>query len=84
MLWISAFAFGFLVLLMPETLSDAVLLRRARRIRKLTGDDRYKSMGEIKEELLTKKDIAREALVRPFVLMLEPAVIFLNLYVARK
>lgn len=71
MLWISGFSFAFLVLLMPETLSDAVLLRRARRLRKLTGDDRYKSMSEIKESLLTKKDIAKEALIRPFVLMLE-------------
>lgn len=71
MLWISGFTLALLIGLMPETLADAVLLRRARRLRKLTGDDRYRSMGEIKESLQTAGDITREALVRPFVLMLE-------------
>lgn len=72
------------MLLLPETLGDTILLKRARRIRKLTGDDRYLSESEIKQANISARELATEALIRPFQLMMEPAVFFLNFYVARE
>lgn len=84
LLWISGAALAFLSFFLPETLGDTILLKRARRIRKLTGDERYLSESEIKQANISPKDLAIEALIRPFQLMLEPAVTFLNFYVARE
>lgn len=83
-LWISGFATIFFALLLPETLPGAILLKRAQRLRKLTGNDRLRSMSEIDQAHLSASAIAFEALVRPFELMREPAILFCNLYIGRK
>jgi MFS transporter, DHA1 family, multidrug resistance protein len=41
-------------------------------------------MSEIKQAEMTASAVAKEALLRPFQLMIEPAVLFLNLYIGRK
>lgn len=74
----------FLAVLLPETLGDTILLKRARRIRKSTGDNRYMSLSEIKQANLTAHAIAVEYLLRPFQLMMEPAVLFVNMYIGRE
>jgi DHA1 family multidrug resistance protein-like MFS transporter len=79
--WISGFSSVFLLFLLPETLGDTILLKRARRLRKLTGNQNLRSLSEIKQSEMTTKAIAWESLVRPFQLMIEPAVFFINLYV---
>ncbi|KAL0576637.1 hypothetical protein V5O48_005337 [Marasmius crinis-equi] len=80
LMWISAVALVFISLFLPETMSANILLKRARRLRKLTGNPHLRSQSEIDQAAMSKKEIAYESLVRPFVLAAEPAVLFLNIY----
>ena len=58
-------------------------VRRTRRLRKVTGDDKLKCEPELMSEQMTGRDIAMMCLVRPFTLnFLEPMVFLLNLYIA--
>lgn len=81
--WISGFSSMFLAFLLPETLPDTILLKRAQRLRKLTGNGKLRSLSEIRQAEMRASEVAREYLVRPFQLMIEPAVLFINLYVGR-
>lgn len=47
LLWISGFTLVVLFILLPETFVANILSRRARRIRRITGDQRYASEAEI-------------------------------------
>jgi DHA1 family multidrug resistance protein-like MFS transporter len=47
LLWISGFALVVLFFLLPETFAPNILSRRARRVRRMTGDERYASEAEI-------------------------------------
>jgi len=78
--WVSGFTSILLLFLFPETLPDTILLKRARRLRKLTGNENLRSLSEIKQSEMTAGAVAKEYLVRPFQLMMEPAVLFVNLY----
>lgn len=83
LMWLSAFCFVFLFFFFPETSANNLLVRRARRLRKLTGDDRIKSEPELMSESMTGKEIVMMSLVRPFTLnFTEPMVFLLNLYIA--
>jgi DHA1 family multidrug resistance protein-like MFS transporter len=83
MLWMNAPIFISMFLLLPETSSSNILLRRAQRLRKATGDSRLKAQSEIDQANLTAKDIAVEALVRPFQLViLDPSIAFTAGYTA--
>ena len=83
LLWLSGFALGFLIFLLPETSSANVLYRRARRLRKLTGRKDLKCQPEIDSEGMNAREIAMMTLVRPFTLnFTEPMVFLLNLYIA--
>jgi DHA1 family multidrug resistance protein-like MFS transporter len=79
-MWISGFTFIFLILLLPETLEANILLKRAQRLRKLTGNPELRSQSEIDQASLSRGEVAYNSLVRPFVLAAEPAVFFANLY----
>ena len=86
----SGASFIFLFFFMPETYTPTILLRRARRLRKLTGNHKLKSLGEIQQESLVsgmKKAESRVALQlvgkylwRPIRLMMEPDIFFINIY----
>ena len=83
MLWLSGPVFLGMLLFLPETSTANILLRRAQRLRKLTGDSRLKAQSEIDQANMKPKDIAFEALVRPIQLMImDPAIGFTALYVA--
>lgn len=83
MLWMNGPIFLSLFFFLPETSSANILLRRAQRLRELTGDDRLKSQSEIDQANLTPRDVAIEALWRPFQLMLlDPSVAFTAVYTA--
>ncbi|KAI5369488.1 Putative major facilitator superfamily, MFS transporter superfamily [Septoria linicola] len=83
LMWLSAFCLVFLFFALPETSANNILLRRTRRIRKITGDDKLTCQPEIVSEQMTGKDIVMMSLVRPFTLnFLEPMVFLLNLYIA--
>lgn len=80
LIWISGFSLAFLSLLLPETLEANILLKRAQRLRKLTGNPELRSQSEIDQASLSRNEVLYNSLVRPFILASEPAVFFLNLY----
>ncbi|WPH00814.1 Hypothetical protein R9X50_00364400 [Acrodontium crateriforme] len=82
MLWLSGPIFIMMMLFLPETSTPNILLRRAQRLRKLTGDNRLKAQSEIDQENMTAKDLVFEALVRPMQLIfLDPSIGFTAGYV---
>lgn len=59
-----------------------ILYRRASRLRRLTGNPKLKSRGEIELENTTIGEQLHTTLIRPFILgFVEPIVIFWNLYI---
>ncbi|KAK9358553.1 major facilitator superfamily domain-containing protein [Lipomyces starkeyi] len=81
--WISGLAFMVLLFLLPETSEATILQRRARRLRILTGDNRYTTKAEQEYANFTLREVAYESFVRPFVITFtEPGVFFLNSYTA--
>ncbi|KZP04822.1 MFS general substrate transporter [Athelia psychrophila] len=81
LMWISGFALIFLAILLPETLAANILLKRARRLRKLTGNSELRSQSEIDQAAISKKDFVYESLVQPFILAAEPALLFANVFI---
>lgn len=61
---------------LPETSASNILLRRARRLRMLTGRVNLKSQSEIDQEGMTARDVAYDALIKPWQInFLDPAVV---------
>ncbi|KAK0239352.1 major facilitator superfamily domain-containing protein [Armillaria nabsnona] len=81
LLWIVSFSLVFLLLLLPETYGPTILLKRARRLRKLTGNEQLRSQSEKDSEGESFAAVMKEALIRPFILAKEPVLMFANLYV---
>ncbi|MCJ1309650.1 hypothetical protein MMC25_003310 [Agyrium rufum] len=82
-LWLAGPIFILLFLCLPETSSSNILLRRAQRIRKLTGNPAYKSQSEIDQSQLTTSAILSNALWKPAQIhVLDPAVAFATIYAA--
>ncbi|KAI4595741.1 hypothetical protein KJ359_006732 [Pestalotiopsis sp. 9143b] len=83
LMWLSGGTLAFLVFLLPETSPSNILYRRARRLRRLTGNDRLVCEAELAGMDMTPRDVVSMALVRPFVLLFaEPIVLALDLYIA--
>ena len=80
-LWMSGPVFVLWFISMPETLEDNILLRRARRLRKLTGNDRYVSQSELNQKNMTTGEIVKNAFVKPIEINLkDPAILFTSVY----
>lgn len=83
LMWLSGFCWVFLMFFLPETSANNILVRRTKRLRKLTGNDKLVCEPELMAQNMTGKDIVMMALVRPFTLnFTEPMVFLLNLYIA--
>jgi DHA1 family multidrug resistance protein-like MFS transporter len=83
MLWMNGPIFLCLFFFLPETSSANILLRRAQRLRKITGDVNLRAQSEIDQAKMTARDVAVEALWRPFQLMLlDPSIAFTAIYTA--
>ncbi|KIK66812.1 hypothetical protein GYMLUDRAFT_192782 [Collybiopsis luxurians FD-317 M1] len=80
LIWLSSFSFIFLVFLLPETYEPTILLRRAQRLRKLTGNQQLISQGEKDTQGESVGEVFKEALLRPFILAKEPMLMFANVY----
>ncbi|EHK22043.1 uncharacterized protein TRIVIDRAFT_151280 [Trichoderma virens Gv29-8] len=79
--WMSSLSLVFLLLFMPETSAPTILLRRARRLRKLTSDARLQSQSEIDQHHMSTTAILFDALVKPMeIMMKDPSIFFVNLY----
>ncbi|KAK5710999.1 hypothetical protein LTR17_018612 [Elasticomyces elasticus] len=79
-LWTSGPVLVLLIFFLPETSHDAILLRRARRLRQATNRD-FRSQSEVAFASQTKRQIASDALIKPWQInLLDPAVLFTTIY----
>lgn len=83
MTFLSAFCLFLLILLFPETSHANILARRARRLRKQTGDDRYYTEQERLDSLVTPKQFLIATFYRPFKMIIqEPIILVFDIYIA--
>ncbi|KAH7364825.1 major facilitator superfamily domain-containing protein [Rhexocercosporidium sp. MPI-PUGE-AT-0058] len=81
--WMAAPMLIILLTVTPETSTPNILLRRAQRLRKLTGDARLQAQSEIDQRHLTASGILVDALIKPIEITLkDPAIFFVNIYTA--
>ncbi|SLM39532.1 major facilitator superfamily transporter [Lasallia pustulata] len=79
--WMAGPVFVLLFLCLPETSTPNILLRRAQRLRKLTGNLHFKSQSEIDERDLKPSAILLSALIKPIEITIkDPAIAFVNVY----
>ncbi|GAA5962774.1 hypothetical protein JCM3765_001512 [Sporobolomyces pararoseus] len=81
LIFASAFSLAFSFLLLPETYGPTILYRRARRLRKLTGNDKLITREEL--DLQDEPSIFTTigtTISRAFLLCADPIVLFCNLY----
>ncbi|KAI2623985.1 benomyl/methotrexate resistance protein [Hypomontagnella submonticulosa] len=80
--WLCSLVVILLFFLLPETSAANILYKRAKRLRKMTGDDRLRSRSEIEAAHHTMKDHLL-VLGRAFTMTFsEPIVFFMDLYSA--
>jgi len=83
LMWLSGGTLLVLIFLLPETSSANILYRRARRLRKLTGNDKLVCEAELAGKDMSAGDMAKMTLIKPFQLLFtEPIVFLLDLYIA--
>ncbi|KAK4700259.1 MFS transporter, DHA1 family, multidrug resistance protein, partial [Phenoliferia sp. Uapishka_3] len=83
LLWIIGFVTIFLVFFLPETSQGNILLRRAERLRTLTGNKNLRSQSEIDQGEKTPGKVLSEALYRPIeITVKDPSIAFANLYIS--
>nr|OQO06428.1 hypothetical protein B0A51_17566 [Rachicladosporium sp. CCFEE 5018]OQO28458.1 hypothetical protein B0A51_03007 [Rachicladosporium sp. CCFEE 5018] len=81
--WMSGPIALLLFFLSPETSAANIFLRRAQRLRRLTGNDNLRSQSEIDQSRLSASRILSNALVKPIEIMIkDPAILFVNTYTA--
>lgn len=81
MLWIAGPVCIVMFLYLPETSSDTILLKRARRLRARTGNANLKSQSEIDQGNMSFGSVVKESLLVPMkIAVLDPAVLFANAY----
>ncbi|WLF79398.1 Synaptic vesicle transporter SVOP [Lodderomyces elongisporus] len=72
--------YAIFIVVVPETHHGTLLKKRSKKLRKDTGDTRYRSLNEI--EVREFKDVAKTSLLRPFVLLSELIVFLMTIYMA--
>lgn len=81
--WLSVPLCILILLTLPETSGDTILLRRAQRLRTLTGRSDLKSESEIRQAHMSVREVAFDALIKPWQInALDPAVLFTTVYLA--
>ncbi|KAJ5933711.1 hypothetical protein N7454_006040 [Penicillium verhagenii] len=80
-LWISGPVFCVMLIFFPETSADTILLRRAQRLRKVTGNPNIFSRSEISRGGQGVFSFMASSLVKPLEIMAkDPAILFTNIY----
>ncbi|CAH6720088.1 fluconazole resistance protein 1 [[Candida] jaroonii] len=85
--WLIAMTSGISLIIfsicLPETFEKTLLLRKARRLRKVTGNPNIVSEGELENENLNIREMTVDILWRPFeISFFEPVVLLINIYIA--
>lgn len=82
-LWAAGPIFIVMFMFLPETSTPNILLRRARRLRKLTDNKRLLAQSEIDQKNLRPSAILMDAIAKPMEITIkDPAIAFVNLYTA--
>ncbi|GAA5976873.1 hypothetical protein JCM10908_005657 [Rhodotorula pacifica] len=83
LIWFGGVVFPLVFFSLPETLESTVLVRRAQRLRKLTGNDKLRAPAEL-DGSMSKSIPAKmgETIHRAFRLALEPSLLVCHLYTA--
>lgn len=82
-IWAAAPVFVVMLLFLPETSTPTLLLRRAQRLRKATGNERFMSQSEIDSQKLDKRAVIIDALIKPLEITIkDPAILFVQIYTA--
>jgi DHA1 family multidrug resistance protein-like MFS transporter len=75
--------FLLVFMLLPETSTPNILLRRGKRLHKLTGNNRLLSQSEVDQKKLRPISILADAIIKPLEITIkDPAIAFVNLYTA--
>ncbi|KOG96835.1 Flr1p DI49_5177 [Saccharomyces eubayanus] len=83
LMWLSAATLVVLVFFFPETQHYNILYRRALKLRKETGDDRYYTEQDKLDRQIDGKTFLANTLYRPFKMIIkEPALLAFDLYIA--
>lgn len=77
---VAAVFYVVLLVLVPETHANTLLKKRAKKLRKQTGDEKYRAICELK--IRTIQQVAKDSLLRPFVLLSELIVFLITLYMS--
>ena len=81
MLWIAGPIFVLLFICLPKISASNILLRRADRLRKQTGNHNYRSQSEINQKNTKVSGVVMEVLWRPAqIIILDPAITFVIIY----
>jgi DHA1 family multidrug resistance protein-like MFS transporter len=80
--WLASFVFIFLVLFLPETSTPMLLFHKAKRLRQETGSDRFVTIDSLRSKGVSRSQLVKLALIKPFEITLkDPAIAFANFYV---
>ena len=83
LLILSGFVFVLCLFFLPETNPDTILLHRAHRLRKQTGNAKLRSQSEVKQGNLHLLEVMGKHLTTPFrITVQDPSVAFINVYTA--
>ncbi|CAI7652374.1 unnamed protein product [Penicillium viridicatum] len=79
--WLAGFVFVLLVLFLPETSTSTLLFYKAKRLRQETGSDRFVTADSLRSKGVSRSQLAKLALIKPFEITLkDPAIAFANFY----
>lgn len=82
-LWMSAPVFVLFFFFLPETQPTTILLRRAERLRRRTGNAYIRTQTEVERRGVRFSAVLRHAIVKPIeICVTDPAILFVNLYTA--
>ncbi|THV68925.1 MFS general substrate transporter [Aureobasidium pullulans] len=83
LVWLSGFCLILLIFTLPETSANTILYKRAKRLRKLTGNPNLKSQADLATENMQIKDVVSASFYRPFQLCFsQPILLVTNAYLA--
>jgi DHA1 family multidrug resistance protein-like MFS transporter len=83
LLWLSGFVFIPLYFFLPETSTPTLLYYKAKSLRAETKSERFVSETMINSKSVTRTEIAKLALIKPFEFTFkDPAIAFVNIYVS--
>ena len=81
--WMASPMLVAMLILLPETSTPNILLRRAQRLRKLTGNNLLQAQSELDQKNMTASGILVDALIKPIEITIkDPAIFFVNIYTA--